>query len=203
MDELAKEHIIDLYSKSLMHHGPGPEAVFWSGQGQQARFNAITSLIPRQSNLSLLDYGCGLGDLFAHLRASGFDLSYTGMDITPPMIEAASIRHPEAEFHVFDLEQSAHNAAYDVTVLCGVFNYNVQGARQSFINTLRLLIANTRLRLIASVLSAKTDAKQHDLLYFNPDELLKTLKREVSSSARTDLALLPDDIVIIIDTRTP
>jgi len=200
MDDLTKEHIIDVYSKSLMLHGPSKsEAVFWSNKGQSARFNAIASLVPYKSGLSLLDYGCGLGDLHSHLRTSGFDIAYTGMDINPTLIEAARSKHPGVQFKVHDIERGGLSGSFDISVLCGVFNYKAEGVNESFINTLRLLMGKTRMRLIATALSSRAERKQYDLNYHDPDELLATLKSEVSHKAWIDVETVPDGIVIVIE----
>lgn len=201
MDDLTKEHIIDVYSRSLMHHGPSKsEAVFWSAKGQSARFNAISSLIPQTGGLSLLDYGCGLGDLHAHLRAEGFNLAYTGMDINPTLIEAARTKYPGVEFMVCDIEREELARLFDISVLCGVFNYKAEGVNESFINTLRLLMGKTRLRMIATALSSKAERKQYDLNYHDPDELLSTLQNEVSSNASIDIDAIPESILIVIES---
>lgn len=200
MDELAKEHIIDVYSRSLLLHGPSrPEAVFWSSSGQAARFEAISSLIPCTEGISLLDYGCGLGDLLSHLLNKGYDLIYRGTDINPQMIEAAQIKHPGAEFRVFDIEEDAPAETSDITVLCGVFNYMTQGVNESFMKTLRLLLDQTRMRLIFTALSALSIPRQYYLNLHEPEALLARLRDEVSASAVMDTDAVPGDIIISID----
>ena len=55
---------------------------------------------------SILDLGCGIGDLLAELRpARG-----VGIDSSPAMIAVARAAHPQFEFHVGDIEDAANLA---------------------------------------------------------------------------------------------
>ena len=52
---------------------------------------------------SLLDVGCGLGDLYGFLKREGVACDYTGMDILPAMVEQARTSWPEGRFMVGDV----------------------------------------------------------------------------------------------------
>lgn len=62
----------------------------------------------RDSNLPLLDLGCGLGLLAFFLRAKGIDVPIRGLDYDPRKIDAA--RHASTSSNVKNLSFSHHDA---------------------------------------------------------------------------------------------
>ncbi|ESQ08975.1 MAG TPA: class I SAM-dependent methyltransferase [Chromatiaceae bacterium] len=83
------------YRDSLARHGHSAEGVQWnSARSQHIRFLALREFLPDDlSTLSLVDAGCGLGDLFVFLSDRGEKpRSYIGIDVVAPMVEAAAGR---------------------------------------------------------------------------------------------------------------
>jgi SAM-dependent methyltransferase len=63
-----------------------------SRENQRARFKILLEqAVPdKNASLSLLDLGCGLGDMYGYLVENGYaGITYAGMDISPAMLEAA------------------------------------------------------------------------------------------------------------------
>jgi SAM-dependent methyltransferase len=186
MKELSKEYLIEFYSIRLKRFGERPEALRWTSGGQEARYKWLTEILSPKQGSSVLDYGCGLGDLCGYLGKRGMDIIYTGTDINPELIERAAHRYPEGRFLVFDVEETplGENETYDHIALCGVFNTKVEGATESMMNVLRLLYPNANRTLAATALSAKTIEKQPDINYIDPDELLDFAQKELSPEAQ-------------------
>jgi SAM-dependent methyltransferase len=90
---------IDAFSDSLRRHGQGYRALNWgSREGQENRFRVLCESGLSEGD-SVLDVGCGLGDLRAYLDRQGIAADYTGLDITPDMVAAAASRFPGVPFH--------------------------------------------------------------------------------------------------------
>lgn len=67
---------------------------------------------------SLLDLGCGQGNLLAGLRLSGWKGEYTGVDISPKAISVArTANDPNAEWVVSPIERFAIQKTYDIICL--------------------------------------------------------------------------------------
>lgn len=49
---------------------------------------------------TVLDLGCGTGDLASHASSAGLQLSWTGLDLRPDAIDIARTRNPTADFLV-------------------------------------------------------------------------------------------------------
>ena len=67
---------------------------------------------------SVLEIGCGSGELLAHIRAA----RKVGVDLSPRQIEAARLRVPEAEFHVQAGETLELNERFDYIIVADTFN---------------------------------------------------------------------------------
>jgi SAM-dependent methyltransferase len=94
-DEIIRQ-VADYYAGKLAQHGPTARGVDWnSEESHEKRHLQFLRLLGDERDASILDLGCGYGDLLDFLRARGFSGSYTGYDISTDMIVAALRRHGE------------------------------------------------------------------------------------------------------------
>ncbi len=83
------------YRHALARYGDNAEGVHWrSTESQQIRFEVLRDLLPPDlSRISLVDVGCGLGDLHAFLAARNeLPRRYIGLDAVQAMVERARAR---------------------------------------------------------------------------------------------------------------
>ena len=80
------------------------------------------------NHTSVLDIGCGLGDLYDYFihDKKVEQLTYTGVDIVPEMIEMAKKKYPEATFLVQDIVKKPLSKKFDWVFICGVFNQGME-----------------------------------------------------------------------------
>lgn len=72
---------------------------------------------------SVLDIGCAAGGFSRALREIKPDLSYTGVDITPAMIEAACSQFPDDDFQVINgYHLPFPDSSFDVAICYGVLH---------------------------------------------------------------------------------
>lgn len=112
------DELISAYYDSLIHaYGDvASRGVGWSSDtAQQVRFEKLCMLFEPGKKFSLLDYGCGRGDLLSYLDQYQFRCEYTGFDISKEMLAAARRRHPHGRF-----QDTPLNADY--VVASGTFN---------------------------------------------------------------------------------
>ena len=113
----------EIYGKLVEQYGDDVRALNWgSKRSQELRFR-ILAAVGDLSGGSILDVGCGTGDLYGWLQSIGWNGRYTGIDITPGMIDTAHTRFPSAEFAVGDLLHAAPAAEYDYVFASGIFAY--------------------------------------------------------------------------------
>jgi SAM-dependent methyltransferase len=113
------------YTDLIEHYGVDVRAMNWaSRESQQLRFSVLAQ-VGQLRGTRVLDVGCGMGDLFGWLKEAGVDVEYTGIDITPKMIETARERFPKENFEVKSLHdiQSEKTECYDYGIASGIFYY--------------------------------------------------------------------------------
>lgn len=89
--------VVNYYSERLKQYGPNVMALGWGSlESQQLRFKVLSE-IADLSGQSVLDFGCGFGDLYAYIPNS----LYFGYDNDPRMMELARAKYPGAVFTDF------------------------------------------------------------------------------------------------------
>ena len=78
------------YTAAIKKHGENSRGVHWnSTHSQEKRFEVLLSFI-KEENFSLVDAGCGFGDLYHFLKTKEIDIeSYIGLDLSPSMVKIA------------------------------------------------------------------------------------------------------------------
>lgn len=123
MSRATAEFYADLYKR----HGTSHRSLsFTSALTQQLRFAALLGVLPedRGTPFSLLDVGCGFGDLYGFLGEAGYSkVDYTGLDIMPEFVSHAAARYPDCRFLTGDfLSVDMPPAGYDCVLSSGALN---------------------------------------------------------------------------------
>jgi len=197
MDELAKEYIIDFFTKRLVYFKDSPESVGWTQTGQILRYEAVLKLIEPEGK-SLLDFGCGKGDFYGFLKQKGIKCDYTGIDINPSLIELAMKNYPEAVFYVKDIEKEPLDRNFNYTLAIGVFNLAVQDIKKLMQRCLEILFQHTNEKLILTCLNKKTKLKDIGVTYFAIEELEKISKKLTNRYQIMD-NLIEGDLFLILN----
>jgi len=98
MTETAEPAYLAPYLRAASRHGAGFSSLLWATpKTQEVRFDALTRLVGLNGK-SLLDVGCGRGDLLDFLRARYVrPAHYVGLEGVPALADAAEAkRHPDA-----------------------------------------------------------------------------------------------------------
>jgi SAM-dependent methyltransferase len=114
------------YEDSLKRFGPGPKALlWWDYRSMAVRFRELVRDVPVEGK-SILDAGCGMGDLLPFLYAKSPDFKYLGVDRSKGFIEIAKQRYEGHEFKVGD-PFNGRIGMFDVVLSSGVMNGNTDG----------------------------------------------------------------------------
>lgn len=184
MDPRDREEIQARYADRLRQHGERREALA-SGpvERQRTRFEALLG-VGELAGKSVLDLGCGLGELYRFLGERGVEVDYTGYDISPELIEAAARRYPEASFEVRDIQESGIPGEFDYIVSSQTFNQRLtHGDNQALVeDVLRRCFARARAGVAFDFLTSYVDFREDHLYYYEPERLFafgKSLTRRV------------------------
>lgn len=180
MQNRQRQRIIARHKSSLYQHGPGPRALFWQDETVQTlRFDILLSC-GIQSGDSILDVGCGLADLYRHMQSKGLDIDYTGIDLSPDLIEAAQLRDPQLKLFVgdiFDFDPAAQG--YDWVLLSGALNEPLQDNGDYLRRCIPRLFASARKGIAFNLLNADYPWPEKDLFHLQPyvpEEILQQLR---------------------------
>jgi SAM-dependent methyltransferase len=182
MDYLGKRELIDFYNIHLNKFGQSPQALRWTKEGQAGRYQVITRILKKLKPETLLDFGCGFGDLYEFLQNEGLSVQYTGVDINERVIVEAKKRFKEARFICMDIEEETLREGFDAVVACGVFNLRVAGIDESLRCSLKKLYSLTRGVLIVDLLTWHQKTRDVQLNLIKPGEFLDFVIKELSSS---------------------
>jgi SAM-dependent methyltransferase len=152
---------VEVFSDSLRRHGQDYRALNWgSREGQENRFRILCE-IGLANGDSLLDVGCGLGDLYAYLRLQGVAAEYSGLDITPDMIASASRRFREVPFRCGSLLDGfeAPSGGFDYVFASGIFYLREERPFEHLQASVARMFALARKGVAFNCLSAWSEAE--------------------------------------------
>lgn len=121
------QRVLSYYEEFLKHPEDARRVAWRSVHGQELRFeNLLEALDEGGGRFSVLDVGCGLGDLVGYLERTGRQVDYLGVDIVPQMVEEARRRHPQARFAVCDILEAPPQGRFDLVLCSGGLTVRVQ-----------------------------------------------------------------------------
>lgn len=155
-------------------YGASLAAVDWkSREAQYNRFRELLKIADFSAPFSILDYGCGDGELFQYLTAAGADFHYFGYDAAPQMIKAAQARFANRKNCLFSTRLADFPAA-DYTVASGIFNLKFDAGDNEWREYMRATIEQiNRLSHRGFAFNALTsysdsEFRREDLYYADP-----------------------------------
>lgn len=194
--------IADFFEDTLTQGEGDAEKVGWSSAvGQQARFEALLECLnPADygSNLRLLDVGCGMGDLYAWLKATGREVNYTGVDIAQGMVDEARRRHPGGRFVQGDA--TGVDGEFDVIICSGTFGVRFEAEEESWAlieglaQRARLVLA---LNLLVQPLSEAEGTLRGEYWTVHPTRAYGRL-RQISPKLTLREDILPDELIVYL-----
>jgi trans-aconitate methyltransferase len=111
------------YDKSLKQYGEGPQALLWWDYRSMAiRFRELVKDVPLDGK-TVLDAGCGMGDLLPFLYAKSSNFKYLGVDQSQDFVNIAKRRYEGHSFKVGDAFSESFGK-FDVVLSSGVMNGN-------------------------------------------------------------------------------
>lgn len=149
-------------------------AVEWgTRETQYFRFKILCDIAPlfEKDSSTVLDYGCGVGDLREYLRFQGFLGTYHGVDISPDLIRAAKKKYgsyPRTSFAAIDAARDVKRGRHDWIFLSGVFNPKYPGVEEECKKTLRELFARAGKGLAYNGISNMAQTKSPSLWHADP-----------------------------------
>ena len=174
----------------------------WSDPAsQQMRFQILVENV-ELAGRTLLDVGCGLGDLWAFLKGREIEVDYTGVDIAEKIVALARSQHPEARFECVDIfsENPFGEKRFDAVFCSGLFNLDLGNNREFLPVALRRLLELSRRFVVFNLLHSRARQKREHCVYYEPDHVTAML-RQLPCEARLLDDYLPGDFTVVCRIR--
>jgi SAM-dependent methyltransferase len=179
MNTKDKSRIIERYNKRLSKLGPVFEALASGTEERRKMRFSILKEIGVSNGDSVLDLGCGFGDLYQYFKDEGIEVKYTGIDINPELIENAKIKFPNAEFRVLDIQQE-DPGKFDYVLSTSCFNLKLQGEENYEFVTKLLTSAfqSAKKGVAVDFMTSYVDFKGNaeEAFYYSPEEIFRISK---------------------------
>jgi SAM-dependent methyltransferase len=200
--ETDKQEILGHFKTLFGKHGVTASSLDWRPSSQVVRFEAVLANFGNHPPESLIDVGCGFGDLLSFLRKAGWTGGYLGIDLMPEFVEIARERHkldPDASFMVGNaITQELPVKDFDWCVSIGLCNYQREVGAKAFIEALiGRCVSLARRRVLIDFLSTTSDRRRDDLFFSDPADVITSALRH-SSRVVLDHSYMPFEFMLRI-----
>ena len=170
MKDRDRAEVSHFFNENLRQYGYDPRSLGWLPGTQEARFHVLTA-IGDLEGCSVLDVGCGFGDMYGYLCRAGIDVDYTGVDLCPDFLEIARRRHPDACFVAADFEEAKIEGHFDWAFESGVFNYKVSGHEGFVRNMIRKMFQAAKRGIAVDFLNHRGGFLSNGLYHPKPADI--------------------------------
>lgn len=196
--DIIRTYYEDNMSKDLPEYG----ILGWeSEQAQQLRFDMLLSAVDLEGK-SLLDVGCGTGNLLEYICSKGINVKYTGVDILEKMIEIADSKKLAGDFIHADIfkQKLFDKESFDVIYTSGIFNLDLGNNRDFLRKAVGLFLELSRHSVVFNLLHRDSPDREDKYFYFSPDEVRELLEdfTDRIADVRFIEAYLKNDFTVVI-----
>jgi SAM-dependent methyltransferase len=182
--------IIEHYEKCLEKHGDTHLGVDWPNiEHVNLRYNIMLDMLKFKnldSNVSILDFGCGTAHLYEHILTLGLNgIDYYGLDISKKFIDVCNLKYPDLDFYcgdVLDLNFKIKN--FDFVIMNGVFTEKRELSFEEMFDYFKLLIDKVysicNKGVSFNVMSKNVDWEREDLFHLPHDLLTSYLCKNIT-----------------------
>jgi SAM-dependent methyltransferase len=174
------------FDERVRLYGAGLQSVDWKSRtAQYNRFRELLKVVDFTAPFSIIDYGCGDGELVRFLQSMNADFQYFGFDVSTQMVEAARKEFSTSKNCLFSTRIEDFPAA-DYTVASGIFNLKFEADDEDWKELMRATIAKMNalsykgFAFNALTIYSDVEFRRADLFYADPLFWFDFCKRNVS-----------------------
>jgi len=169
-----RQRIVNRHRNAYHSHGFKAQALHWSSKEYQYMLFDVLLDIGVEPGSKVLDFGCGFGDLCGYIAEKGIEVDYTGIDLSPELLNEARYRHPDATLFEGDLfEMNPPARSFDYAFASGSLSEPLEDGGDYTRRTITRLFESCRKGLAFNLLDAAHEwtANRFDLMSFDVDEM--------------------------------
>ena len=183
------EKINNYYTQKVIENGNSSQGVDWnSRESHFLRFKQLCKLFETNQSFSILDYGCGYGELINYLNENGYsNYKYFGYDISDEMIKRGKLLHNTSSIDFCDNLNQLKKQTFDYTIANGIFNVKLDTIeeiwKEYIIETINKINEISLKGFSFNILTKYADKgyMKDYLHYSDPLELFDYCKRNISN----------------------
>ena len=188
----------EYFSERFREHGADVRTLWGSEQSQRERF-AVLCEVGDLNGKSVLDVGCGFGDLLNFLQSRGIRPSqYLGIDCVDDILAVARQKYPAGRFENRELSAVAADERFDYVFGSGIFFLEGENWRDHVMTTIRQMYEHTREAVAVNFLSRFSTNRDYHSHYVDPGELLTTLMDEITPVAELRHSYRSNDLTVFL-----
>lgn len=124
------ERVYDFYKSNYEKYGYSVKSLAWIKGKQNIRFDALTKFFDLNHSFSMLDIGCGFGDVNKFFMQKNItEYRYHGIDLVEGMISTANAMYNNDDNISFScgdfLTNISNGQKYDYIIASGIFNFQM------------------------------------------------------------------------------
>lgn len=180
MNSNDKKRIIERYNKRLEDHGFSIDSLASGNEERRNERFKILAEIGIQSGDTILDLGCGFGDLQKYLLKNDIKVKYIGIDINEEIIKIAKKENSVLDVRVLDILNENFNEPVDYIVSTSSFNNKLnEESNYDFVDKLLKKCYSIAKKGVAiDFLSSYVDYRvDDDVFYYEPEQLFSRAKK--------------------------
>lgn len=180
------------YTTAMQRHGKSAQGVHWnSKRTQYKRFEVLLGMIDDIEDTSIVDAGCGFGDLYLYMQEQErVPRSYRGLEVMEAMVEEARNR-TGCEIGRCDVLVDDLPAA-DYYICSGAMNILTRSETVLFI---RRCFEASQKGFLFNMLLGEDDSLVYN--YFQPEEI-KSVAEELGAGFAMQKGYLPRDFTVLL-----
>jgi len=195
------DRIHSYYDQNFENSKENYKILGWeSFEAHNARFSVLCDNLSL-SGKSLLDVGCGFGDLYrfvTHVRKEQF--TYLGLDISSRMIDEARKQNPGTAFSctdIFSSEARLDHESFDIVYSSGIFNLSLGNNMEFLACAIEKFTTLSKDAFAFTLLSHNSPDKESSYFYYDPDKIAPLLGGYNLKEIRIIEGYLPNDFTVI------
>jgi SAM-dependent methyltransferase len=193
------EFTVDHYERQFELYGYSPKALGWKNGRHNLRYQILLSQW-KFDNHTLLDFGCGFGDMYGFCVRNEYQVAYEGVDISPQLIAAGKKVYPDA--HLWSGDVFEDNAKrYDFIVSSGVHNLKISDNWSFIRSTFDFFDAHATQGFALNFLSNKVDYTLPHAYHADPAQILD-LAYQYSNRVILRNDYMPFEYTVFVDKRS-
>jgi len=206
---------VNRYRSQYAKYGYSPKSLGWDKGKQDIRFEVLAGFFDCMGK-SILDIGCGFGDLNRVLeRSCGEDYTYLGIDLVEEFVQEGRRRYrgQHIQFEVGDFMDLRFERDFDIVLSSGIFNHKFEETDnyRFIMDVLEKSMRLVREGVAFDFLSDKVDFRHAHTFHSSPEKIISMgyqLSRNVvlrndyfpfefSLCLKKDDGFLPEDTIFL------